>query len=92
MEKLGLYKANTNKINNILKGLRPTRISNKTAGVKAGYVNYYKADFETTTKELPGDYKRMYTLSFVTPTHYSLEDIEQHLFDNGKIKLFSFDI
>lgn len=92
LEKLGIYKANTSKINGILKGLRPTRISDKAAGVKAGYVNYYKADFETTKKELPGDYTRMYTLSFVTPAHYNLEDIEQHLFDNGKIQLLSANL
>lgn len=89
LEKLGVYKANSTKINNILKGLRPTRISNKTAGVKAGYVNYYKADFETTKKELPGDYMRMYTLSFITPAFYNLDDVEQHLFDNGKIQIIS---
>jgi hypothetical protein len=40
LEKLGLYKANNNKINGILKGLRPTRISN-IASWGAGYINLF---------------------------------------------------
>ena len=34
----------------------------------------------------------MYTLSFVTPSHISLDNVEEHLYENGTIKLIAVNV
>lgn len=85
--KLGLYKLQGDKINTILKSLRPIRIANKTAGVKAGFIKFWKAEFKLNGQEPVGDFRKQYSVSFVTPYKISIDDIETHLYKFGNIKV-----
>ena len=85
LNKLNMYKLRGKNTAKLLGPLRPLSISSKSAGVKAGFIKFWKAQFTTTIETIPKGFSRDYTLSFVTPCNFSLDDMEAHLLTNGKI-------
>ena len=85
LNKLNMYKLRAKTTAKLLGSLRPLSISSKSAGVKAGFIKFWKAQFTTTIETIPKGFSRDYNLSFVTPCGFSLDDMEAHLLTNGKI-------
>ena len=85
LNKLKIYKLRAKTTSKLLGSLRPIAISSKSAGVKAGFIRFWKAAFSTTMETIPKGFNRDYILSFVSPVNVSLDDMEAHLLTNGKI-------
>lgn len=87
LEKIGLFQLKNDKINKILKSLRPVRIGNKSAGIKAGFIKLWKCEFGLNNQEPTDIFKKEYSVSFTSPNHLNLDQIEEHLYNFGTIKI-----
>lgn len=76
---LGIYNLKDEKTADIIKDLSIINLSSKSSAVKSGFINYWRASFEATTKEEAKDFKNVYTLSFITPSYIEKNAIEKNL-------------
>lgn len=87
LEKIGLYKLKDDKVSKVLQSLRPVRIGNKSAGVKAGFIKLWKAEFSLNNQEATDSFKNQYSVSFSSPPNITLDGIEEHLYKFGIVKI-----
>lgn len=87
LSKIGLFKLKDEKVNKILKQLRPIKIGNKSAGIKAGFIKLWRADFSLKGRDLPAGFKNSYSASFTSPHSITIDGIEEHLYNFGTVKI-----
>lgn len=87
LNKIGLFKLKDDKVSRILKQLRPIKIGNKSAGVKAGFIKLWKAEFSLKNQEAPDGFRKTYSASFTSPHSLSIDEIEEHLYNFGTVKI-----
>ena len=86
LNNLGVYLLTKPRTRTMLNGILPLNISSRSTAVKGGFINYFKATFNTIQDPIPEGFKEEYTLSFITPKNITVEDLEIHLTKLPKIK------
>lgn len=86
LNKVGVYDLKDTKTDDIIKDIAIINLSSKSSAVKGGFINYWKASFKKTTEEETSDFKKEYTLSFITPSYIDKKVIEKNLINDVSIK------
>lgn len=68
LDKLGVYDLKSTDIEDLIKAINIINLTSKSFYVKSGFISYWKASFYSTSEVEQKDFKKAYTLSFITPS------------------------
>lgn len=86
LDKLGVYNLKLNTTEEMIKDINIINLTSKSFSVKSGFISYWKASFYSTSEVEQKDFKKSYTLSFITPSYIDKKAIEKHLLSNVAIR------
>lgn len=86
LDKLGIYNLKLSTTEEMIKDINIINLTSKSFSVKSGFISYWKASFYSTSEVEQKDFKKSYTLSFITPSNIDKKAIEKHLLSNVSIK------
>lgn len=86
LNKLGVLKLGDTKTSKIIQDISIINLTSKSSAVKSSFIYYWKASFYFTSSSEQTDFKKAYTLSFITPSYIEKTTLEKHLAKNVSIK------
>lgn len=86
LDALGVYLTNSAKAKELLEGLGTLKFRSKKDAIKNEFIKFWRADFLAEDQPSATDFKRKYTIRFITSSDFKKPAIETHLNTNCVLK------